>query len=721
LYLNARVRRTHEKELLIHLAITCLPFGDKQFTLIISISISLRDIVDHMASLRFIIVLSVGLAGLLASHGHGQEDEPDNFQFFGTQQNLSMVLTNPYSGETINYTNSNANVARPAIWHEGVPYYGYPYIGGTSSSDSMFMTTLGDALFIRDGNGLQVVKDIEVFFAGQGGDLLFLADSEFLLHGPSQPTGSYLVASENGSRLAILAGAGNDVVWCNIGDDLVEGEGGDDHIVGGPGGDDLRGGDGNDYINGGDDEDRLLGGAGSDVQFGGAGEDLVIGHFGDDSLDGGSGDDKVFGFLSTQEWPIADTYILQPGEIDNDILRGGEGKDALYAQQGNDVLHYHADGVWDAFVVRYAGTPDAPVLGGQTVSLYGSNQTHDLFDGGSGHDTLLLTDGDDTLMLHDPHGPFALQDLNAPRIVGIETIDAGGGDDIVDLTSPDLAYGNVEIHGGDGNDVLWSSAGDDHLYGGEGIDLLWSGSGNDQLIGGDGHDHLAGGSGDDVLVGGPGSDRLEGESGQDFLRIGEGNDTVSGGADQDLIIYDAIDEQLDTLVGFELGTAGDTLLLYPVLANFDPENHLLSDFVQLGGGGFTNSELLVNLSGIAGAPLTVIAEFDFMIEEDLETLIAQGNIVLPTSLPGDFDGNGTVNGRDLLLWQRNVGSTNSPLDFNVDGEVGKLELFLWQSYYGRDEFGLLAALSVPEPPSAVLALISGMTMLMSTAGCRLRL
>ena len=75
--------------------------------------------------------------------------------------------------------------------------------------------------------------------------------------------------------------------------------------------------------------------------------------------------------------------------------------------------------------------------------------------------------------------------------MSVETIDAGGGDDIIDLTSSlfnmDEISGMV-VEGGLGNDVIWASSGDDDLRGGEGDDILFGGKGTDTLTGGSGSD-----------------------------------------------------------------------------------------------------------------------------------------------------------------------------------------------------------------------------------------
>ena len=99
------------------------------------------------------------------------------------------------------------------------------------------------------------------------------------------------------------------------------------------------------------------------------------------------------------------------------------------------------------------------------------------------------------------------------------------------------------------------------------------------------------------------------------------------------------------------------------------------------------------------------------------------------NLPGDFDGNGFVDGKDFLMWQLdshlgsltdwepNYGTTPiQPGDFDGNGEVNGLDFLNWQ----RDpsigllpdweaNYGTVAALSaslaaVPEPTTSALAL-----------------
>jgi len=106
-----------------------------------------------------------------------------------------------------------------------------------------------------------------------------------------------------------------------------------------------------------------------------------------------------------------------------------------------------------------------------------------------------------------------------------------------------VAVGGNQI-GGNGNDTLTGTAGND---------LLNGGNGNDSLIGNAGNDSLIGGNGSDFLVGSAGDDLLDGDNGSDTLRGGLGNDTLTGGNGSDVFVFAAL-EGTDTITDFSLGT-----------------------------------------------------------------------------------------------------------------------------------------------------------------------
>ena len=233
---------------------------------------------------------------------------------------------------------------------------------------------------------------------------------------------------------------------------------------------DHYGSDLNDKMDGGDllSDLKLYGGKGSDELFGGKGHDKI---------DGGD---------------------------DNDKLKGGEGHDYILGGKGSDTLELEADGIWESKYKAKNMGDDGSTLGigtGEKIALGGKNKFEDVLDGGEDSDLLKLTDTSDAFFLHDSFSGFyeevdkSLTDhagmASAKRVLSVETIDAGGGDDIVDLTSSlfnmDEISGMV-VEGGLGNDVIWASSGDDDLRGGEGHDTLFGGKGTDTLTGGSGSD-----------------------------------------------------------------------------------------------------------------------------------------------------------------------------------------------------------------------------------------
>jgi hypothetical protein len=85
-----------------------------------------------------------------------------------------------------------------------------------------------------------------------------------------------------------------------------------------------------------------------------------------------------------------------------------------------------------------------------------------------------------------PVGTFARSTFTSIRV------DAGGGDDELDLSYPLFfpLYEPLIVDGGDGNDELAGGQGDDTIRGGAGNDVITGGGGDDILLGGDGDDRF---------------------------------------------------------------------------------------------------------------------------------------------------------------------------------------------------------------------------------------
>ncbi|WP_417709381.1 cadherin domain-containing protein [Roseibium aggregatum] len=206
--------------------------------------------------------------------------------------------------------------------------------------------------------------------------------------------------------------------------------------------------------------------------MGGTGDDAITAHSNGGSIDGGEGNDTLTGSS------VGDK--LQGG-AGNDTLTGGAGADLLQGGTGDDTFQVGGDGTWSGYYARNTVT-------GDTVSLSGRTINSDVFEGGDGTDTLLGTDDADAIFLDDTYSDMHAE-ASGPRLVSIENVNLGAGNDILDMTSDTHTYTtDMTVDGGVGNDVIWTGAGNDTILGGEGNDTLFGGAGNDRLDGGAGTD-----------------------------------------------------------------------------------------------------------------------------------------------------------------------------------------------------------------------------------------
>ena len=201
----------------------------------------------------------------------------------------------------------------------------------------------------------------------------------------------------------------------------------------------------------------------------------------------------------------------------SEAITDGEGADLVEAGGGEDTIHLFSSDVWT--FPYFAQNTET----GERLSLVGKTKFSAVIDGGKATDTLNLTDSvsGDAFFLHDSYSKLhdtitalskldgtltALDDgmgrATVARAISLETINAGNGDDIIDLTSPKFDMGGIgmTINGEAGNDTIWAAEGDDTLLGGMGDDKLEGGEGDDTIIGGNGDDTLTGGAGSDTFV-----------------------------------------------------------------------------------------------------------------------------------------------------------------------------------------------------------------------------
>ena len=352
-----------------------------------------------------------------------------------------------------------------------------------------------------------------------------------------------------------VGGQGSDSILGNEGDNMLDGGlAGNDTLTGDAGSDTLFGGDGADLLNGGEDDDIITGGAGDDVIFGGPGTDTLV-------LSGNSADHDIV-HLGNGRYQITDQRGLNgtdtfedinqivfddftlfdyefPGVVErlgtpgNDELYGNDGPDAFYGGDGDDLLVGNGgpdffvggrgddtfnggnedaawDGVWYASDVYEGGENgiDLSFATGIVIDPFGGNDTL------VGIESVYATDFDDTL------AGSAGNDVFVP-LGGNDTINAGGGYDILYGVAGDTAYRGIELIfsttvEGDG-EIEVDSSGDRDTFTGiestsgtEVADILLGGAGRQDIYDGDGADVIDGGADVDTLdIGGRGAVYLD--------------------------------------------------------------------------------------------------------------------------------------------------------------------------------------------------------------------
>ena len=274
----------------------------------------------------------------------------------------------------------------------------------------------------------------------------------------------------------------------------------------------------------------ICAGPGSDQVDAGVGTDRVFGEGGDDDLHGGTGQtDLVLGGTATTTSPLgAPTRSWRVGRATT-----------------------CSPATWRASSSTAVAGADRLVARSMKLSLYGGDGD-DFIDGysgsdfdvdaGPGNDIVDLAGGNDGSTERPVRGGPGNDVIHGEG--GTDWVDAGDGDDQVDLGSgdggwarggagnDDLTTGttkNTQLRGDDGNDTLTLTEIGSRADGGANADALTGSTWNDVLVGGPGPDKIHGGEGDDTLSGSDGDDEMWGELGIDVCHGGSGNDFCDGG------------------------------------------------------------------------------------------------------------------------------------------------------------------------------------------------
>ena len=171
----------------------------------------------------------------------------------------------------------------------------------------------------------------------------------------------------------------------------------------------------------------------------------------------------------------------------------------------------------------------------------------------------------------DSLGAVSTQDISVHVTDVIEIgkiINGGNGDDTLTGTTGDdiinAGNGNDRVDGGDGNDTISGGTGNDVLIGGRGNNTIDGGDGNDTITVADGNNTVKGGTGNDTITAGNGNNVIDGGDGNDTIHVGSGNNTLTGGSGNDNFVF-AANLGKDVVTDF---AHGDTIEFDHVFQNF---------------------------------------------------------------------------------------------------------------------------------------------------------
>jgi Ca2+-binding RTX toxin-like protein len=244
--------------------------------------------------------------------------------------------------------------------------------------------------------------------------------------------------------------------------------------------------------------------------------------------------------------------------------------------------------------------------------------------------------------------------------------------------------------GGDGNDVITDSAGDDIHKGGDGNDAIDTGPGLDVVMSGNGKDFTNGGlnanqtfagEGDDFVIAGSGADTVFGGGGDDWQEGGNGNDLLQGDSGapffddlnspgHDILIGGSNEDDYDAEGGDDIMVAGPGIERNHGARGFDWTTHAreptpgdsdLTIHIAAGPGQLADRFLMTE--ALSGWDKNDILRGDDWIpfEQDAELHAPWGSNALST------EGIARISGLDQIL----VGNTECKTDPQTPGDEGE--------------------------------------------------
>ncbi len=247
------------------------------------------------------------------------------------------------------------------------------------------------------------------------------------------------------------------------------------------------------------------------------------------------------------------------------------------------------------------------------VNGSGAGFDHVVFNATEGPDT--ITSDADTLILAGTLDHFVTLGTSIDRL----DVNTFGGNDSIDLDLQLLGLAKI-IDAGAGNDIVNLSG----VIVDPADPIIFGGLGDDNIVGSPNPDQIFGGFGQDTINGGDGVDDIYGEAGNDTITGGLGADRMHGGDDFDIFIWnvldgsDIIDGGTDgaDILNFNGSAAAETFTLRPAPTNATHNN------VILGAATVdTHGVEQINILGAAGAD-------NFIVEDLTPTEVAEVNLDL---------------------------------------------------------------------------------------------
>ena len=436
----------------------------------------------------------------------------------------------------------------------------------------------------------------------------------------------------------LTGGAGNDTLDGGIGADSMTGGAGNDTMTGGAGADTMSGGAGDDTMDGGAGADNMTGGAGNDTMTGGAGGDTLDGGAGDDFLDGGVGSDTMTGGAGN------DTYVVDDvGDVVTEALN--QGVDTVNTTLASYSLDANVENLTFTGSGKFSGTGNAlanVITGGAGKNTLTGGAGNDTMIGGAGDDRFVATanDGNDS---YNGGAGTDTYDLSATSAAA--TVNLGSGTATSSQIGSDRLVGIENVTGGTGDDTITGDTGDNVLDGGAGRDTLAGGLGNDTYVVDDTKDVVteAANAGTDTvdttLISyslatlanvenltfiGTGNFTGTGNGAANIITGGAGNDTLNGGAGVDTLTGGAGN---DTFVLGNISDTGNAIGAIDIITDFAGVGNPVGDLIDVSAidavaGGKDDAFSWIGTLAFGSTTLGQLRAVQF----DATTTIIQGHV-----------------------------------------------------------------------------------------------